>query len=149
MDVQDFTKETLRNTSSKSSGSTARKTTARGDSAKKGTSPRINARQKGHQFERALRLRLLKWFPKCLTSRLASKLTDDAGIDFVRTRPFAIQAKAVEGTVDYWRLIPAMKENDPDEDANHFHIVAHKKNNKGTVVVMSLEDFEKILDLII
>tara|TARA_R110000868_G_scaffold82356_4_gene232625 strand:- start:12763 stop:13212 length:450 start_codon:yes stop_codon:yes gene_type:complete len=119
------------------------------ESNEKGKSRRLNARQKGHQFERALRLRLLKFFPKCLTSRLASKLTDDAGIDFVRTRPFAIQAKAVEGTVDYWKLIPAMKINDPDEDVNSFHVVVHKKNNKGTVVVMSLEDFESILELII
>jgi hypothetical protein len=105
---------------------------------------KINARQKGHVFERALRRWLERWFPKVMTSRLASKMMDDRGIDFVETGKFAFQAKAVESNINYWRLIPEIREN--DDSGHDFYVVLHKKKNQGTMVIMDQDDFEKLMD---
>ena len=66
------------------------------------------ARRKGHNFERLIRKRLLPIYPKCQTSRYASKMLDDNGIDFVGTYPFVIQAKNVERGVNPQKILSEM-----------------------------------------
>ena len=54
-------------------------------------------RQKGHDAERhyaALFRGLSQAFEKCKTSRAASRLHDDSGVDLCFTEPFNIQIKA-------------------------------------------------------
>ena len=105
----------------------------------------MNARQKGHAFERTLCQWLLRWFPNAKTSRSESKNADDELRDFVGTDPWGLQAKALEKCPDYWNLLEQMRSKDTGS-TRHCYAVVHKKNRKGTIVVMSQKDFEKILD---
>lgn len=106
---------------------------------------KINARAKGHTFER----KLMKMFQelgwtKCRTSRNESRARDDQKVDLCHTAPFNIQAKAVEKLGSMHDILSSM----PKEPDN-FNIVWHKRNNKGSVVSMSESDFLKILNLLI
>jgi len=106
---------------------------------------KINARQKGHAYERkvAQEMRDLG-FEKCLTSRLESKRMDDAGVDLCYTDPFYIQLKATENYPKFHHLL---FEKMPQED-DKINVVMNKKNRKGEIVVMSKEDFYKIIELL-
>jgi hypothetical protein len=53
----------------------------------------MNARRKGHNFERLITRDLKQIFDKARTSREASKLLDDSGVDIAFV-PFAIQCKS-------------------------------------------------------
>jgi hypothetical protein len=94
------------------------------------------ARRKGHNFERLIRKRLLPLFPKCQTSRYASKKTDDNGIDFVGTYPFVIQAKHVERGVNPQKILSEMIIEKGD-----IPTLFHKKKGYRPIAVMWLDDW--------
>lgn len=105
---------------------------------------KINARKKGHAYELQVRdlFKKLGW-ERCVSSRSESKNKDDAGIDLCFTDPFSIQAKAVEKLGSIHDILDSMP-----KDSN-FNLVFHKRNRKGTIVAMSVEDFTEILQLLI
>jgi len=102
-----------------------------------------SARNKGNSYERekAKQLRELHW-KDCKTSRYSSKEKDDMLVDLVNTDPFSIQCKAVERLSGYHKLIDSMP-----KDGN-INCVFHKRNRLGEVVVMSLDDFYKIITML-
>lgn len=101
----------------------------------------MNSRTKGHDFERHMAERLRVIWPECYTTRFkGSPWLDHLGIDLVNTPGYNVQLKAVE------RLSPGYHEvlNSMPQDKN-INIIIHKRNRKGSVVVMDLEDFIKLL----
>jgi hypothetical protein len=107
--------------------------------ATKGRSARI----KGHQFER----QMAEWWrdrgwEKCQTSRYESKMLDDKKVDLTNTPPFSCQCKAVENLGSIHRVLAEMP-----QDSN-INLVFHKKNRQGTIVAMTLEDFQELIDML-
>ncbi len=102
-----------------------------------------NSRAVGCAYERQIRLELrdLGW-DKCETSRFASKMTDDALVDFVNTQPFSFQAKRWSHAPAYQEVLKKMP-----QDSN-YNVIIHKKPNKGEVVVMSKSDFYEIIKML-
>jgi hypothetical protein len=105
---------------------------------------KINARAKGHAFERQIvAFFRTKGWTKCNTSRFESKMKDDQGIDLTNTDPLSIQCKAIEKLGSVHDILNRMPKDE------NYNLVFHKKNRKGTIVCMTLEDFEEILDMLI
>jgi hypothetical protein len=104
----------------------------------------LNARKKGHGFELQIRdwFRKLGWV-KAVSSRSESKNKDDQGIDLCFTDPFSIQAKAVERLGSMHDVLDRMPKDD------NYNLVFHKKNRRGVIVAMSIEDFEELLQMLI
>lgn len=104
----------------------------------------INSRNKGHGYELQIRDLFIKlgWL-QCVTSRSESKRKDDQGIDLCYTDPFNIQAKAVEKLGSVHDILSKMP-----KDSN-YNLVFHKRNRKGTIVCMTIEDFKEILEILI
>lgn len=102
-----------------------------------------SSRIKGHAFERAMaeHFRLLG-YSNCRTSRYESKMLDDQDIDLTNTKPFNIQCKAVENLGSAHDTLDAMPKDD------NYNVVVHKRNRKGVVVSMSLEDFSEIIQML-
>jgi hypothetical protein len=105
---------------------------------------KINARNKGNGYERSI----AKWFRKkgfnkCITSRYGSKLKDDEKVDLLNTGVFSVQAKAKESGIYPHTELTLMP-----KDTN-YNLLFHKRNRKGTVVSMTLEDFGELLDMLI
>lgn len=104
----------------------------------------INSRAKGAAYE----LQIIKKFKdlgwNCVSSRSESKRTDDAGVDLCYTEPFQIQAKAVERLGNYHDILKGM----PDKKGV-FNLIFHKRNRKGSTVVMSEESFFELLEIMI
>lgn len=104
----------------------------------------VNSRQVGHAYERELRLRFRGMgFENCETSRFASKMMDDAGVDFVETGPLYVQAKRMKNQPNFRDVLAHMKEDE------HHNVVYHKTPNKGEIVVMSAETFEEIVGVLL
>lgn len=103
-----------------------------------------SARVKGHTFERQIAdvFRELGW-TSCVTSRSESKRKDDQGIDLCYTDPFNIQAKAVEKLGSVHDILASMPVD------HNYNLVFHKRNRKGTIVSMTIEDFKDILEILI
>lgn len=102
---------------------------------------KVNSRAVGHAYERELRKRFReKWWPTCETSRFASKMHDDAGVDFVNTGEFNIQAKRMKVQPNFRKVLAHMPED------GKINVVYHKIPNAGEVVVMSAADFERMLN---
>lgn len=102
-------------------------------------------RAKGHKYE----LDVIKLFKdlgwkECVSSRSESKRLDDAGIDICYSKPFNIQAKAVEKLGNLHDVLIKMPKK-----TGEFNLVFHKRNYKGSIVAMSQEDFITILQLLI
>jgi hypothetical protein len=104
----------------------------------------INSRKKGHGYELQIRdwFRKLGW-TKAVSSRSESKNKDDQGIDLCFTDPFNIQAKAVEKLGSIHDILAKMPQD------QNYNVVFHKKNRKGTIVAMTIEDFEELLEILI
>jgi hypothetical protein len=105
------------------------------------------ARTKGHNFERAVVNYLKKaGFAQAMTTRLGSRLMDAAKIDVCNV-PFNVQCKAVEAKIDYHKLtdeIAAEIEKLVPDRLPYPIVIFHKKNKK-TSVVMTIDEFEKML----
>ena len=103
---------------------------------------KINSKRKGNKFEQdvAFMLRKEVW-PECRTSRFMGSLWEDSlGIDLTGTSGFNIQCKAVE------RLSPGYHEilsNMPQ--GKNTNIVIHKRNNKGIIAAIELDDLIQII----
>jgi len=101
-----------------------------------------NSRNKGHAYERQIAERLRAIWPEVVTSRSESKRLDDAGVDLCYTPPFNFQCKAVEklspGVHDILAGMP--------QGTNH-NAVIWKRNHKGSVVCLPLEDFWELIEL--
>lgn len=103
-----------------------------------------SARAKGHGYELQIRdfFRDLGW-SRAVSSRSESKNKDDQGIDLCFTDPFNIQAKAVEKLGSLHDVLSKMP-----QDSN-YNLVFHKRNRKGTVVAMTIEDFKELIEQLI
>lgn len=102
-----------------------------------------SARQKGHNYELQIRdfFKDLGW-DKCVSSRSESKNKDDQGIDLCYTEPFNVQCKAVENLGSIHKVLSLMP-----QDTN-YNLVFHKRNRQGTIVAMTVEDFQSILEML-
>ena len=101
----------------------------------------MNGRTKGHNFERSMaeKLRSEIW-PECYTTRFkGSPWLDSCGVDLIGTPDFNVQLKALERAPSYHEILNTMP-----KDIN-MNIVIHKRNNKGSIVAIKLEDFLKII----
>jgi hypothetical protein len=103
----------------------------------------MNSKKKGTTYEIKIRLELRdRFYPGCETSRYASKMTDDAKVDFVNTGRFNIQAKATEKAPNFQETLASMPVD------NRINAVFHKRNRQGEVVVMDKKDFYEILGIL-
>lgn len=103
-----------------------------------------SARTKGHSYELQIRdfFKDLGW-KDCVSSRSESKNLDDKGIDLCYTAPFSVQCKAVENLGSIHKVLASMP-----QDSN-YNVVFHKRNRQGTIVAMTMEDFQEILGILI
>jgi hypothetical protein len=102
-----------------------------------------SSRVKGHAFERSMAEHFRNLgYTKCRTSRYESKMLDDMDIDLTNTKPFNIQCKAVENLGSAHDVLSAM----PND--RNYNVVVHKKNRKGIVVSMTLDDFSEIIQIL-
>jgi len=96
-------------------------------------------RNKGHRLERLL-AKVFRWlgFAYCKTSRQASRLLDDCGIDLAFV-PFLVQAKAgynrnrPKYEIEYQNIKKNIKENYPKDDKIHDMpiVLIHKLDGRG------------------
>jgi hypothetical protein len=101
----------------------------------------MNQRTKGHGFERWCAAKLRTIWPDVQTCRYAGNLwLDHCGVDLIHTDGFNFQCKAVE------RLSPGYHEilNSMPVGKN-INAIIHKKNNKGVIVALRLDDFLKLI----
>lgn len=103
----------------------------------------INARRAGHQYERDLVLEFKEVFKDndMSTSRYSSKKLDDAKVDIDGTQKygFHVQAKRYRNNPNLFQILSEMPK---DELIN---TIFWKKPHVGEVVVMSKEDFYKLI----
>lgn len=100
---------------------------------------RRNNRTAGHSFERDIaELFRTIGFTHCKTSRQCSRELDNQKVDLVNTDPFYVQCKYTQ-TINAHTVLSEMPKRE------QMNILLHKRKNKGTVVSLSLEDFQKIL----
>lgn len=85
-------------------------------------------------------LRLI--FPECETSRFASKMVDDMGIDFVNTADLAIQSKTLKSNPNLVDVFERMNTKDKK-------VFIYKNNRvhgpQGEYAVMPLREFLSLL----
>jgi hypothetical protein len=105
------------------------------------------ARRKGHNYERTI----VKFFKDlgyvdAKTSRLGSRLLDSAKVDICDI-PFNVQCKAVEANIDYNKLTGEIEGEITKLIPGRINLpimIFHKKN-RNTNVVMTLDEFEKLM----
>ena len=101
---------------------------------------KMNSRTKGHNFERQMAERLREVWPECYTSRFKGSLwLDHCGVDLVGTPGYNVQLKAMERTPAYHDILEYMPKGE------NVNIVIHKRNRKGALVVMKLDDFVRVM----
>ena len=100
----------------------------------------INSREKGKRFELDIAKRWMRLFGgEVDRTSYASKKMDDAGVDLTNTDPFYLQCKAVEQSLDIHAILDRMPHD------GHYNVVIHKRNNRGIIAALYLEDFEELL----
>jgi hypothetical protein len=99
----------------------------------------INSRKKGNAFECKFAEYLRIYGYRAMTSRAESKNLDDKGVDMFTDAPFNFQLKAVE------KLSPGYHDILKGMPTDKVPVIVHKRNNKGTIVAMTLEDFSNLL----
>lgn len=99
---------------------------------------RVNGRNKGNTYERTICKELRDLGFEADTSRNESRKMDALKVDIISNTPYHIQCKAVERFGGYHDLIKQMP-------LDKTPVIFHKRNNKGTVVIMKKEDFYNIL----
>ena len=107
----------------------------------------ITERRKGHNWERKIRILLSKVFPDIQTSRFASQLTDQLGVDFVNTGKLAVQAKNYGTTPNFNKIF-----NKEMTVLNRWKVIFWKNNrvrgSNGEYAVMPLVDFISLLETV-
>jgi len=100
----------------------------------------INGRSKGNDYERWI-VNYLKdlGYTGERNSYVNKKADDVDKIDIATDFPFSIQAKAVE------RLSPGTHEVLKSMGGDKPKCIWHKRNNKGTVVILPLDEFIKLI----
>ena len=112
-----------------------------------------NNRTKGHSAERLYALKFRELFPKCQTSRYASRMMDDAGVDLVGL-PMLVQIKAgLQKGMKPHEVLKNIKDNLPNESKPKV-LIHHKEGAKGkkrdefsSLVTMTFEDFFHLINL--
>lgn len=108
------------------------------------TKPKINARKKGHEYERQVMHEFRELgFTECLTSRNESKRMDDLGVDLMHTGPWQVQLKAVERLGNLHKVLKAMP-----AVTGKLNLVFHKRSRQGDTVTMRKEDFYALVKLL-
>lgn len=105
------------------------------------------ARRKGHNYERTI-VKFFKdlGYADAKTSRLGSRLLDSAKVDICDI-PFNVQCKAVEANIDYSKLTGEIEGEITKLIPGRINLpimIFHKKN-RNTNVVMTLDEFEKLM----
>lgn len=101
----------------------------------------MNSKKKGNVFETEMAFRLREVFPNCRTARFMGRLwLDSLKVDLTETYPYSFQCKATEHTPSYHQILSEMPQN------GNINCILHKRNNKGTVAVMKLDDFLKLIE---
>ncbi len=105
------------------------------------------ARRKGHNYERTI-VKFFKdlGYADAKTSRLGSRLLDSAKVDICDI-PFNVQCKAVEANIDYNKLTGEIEGEITKLIPGRVNLpimIFHKKN-RNTNVVMTLDEFEKLM----
>ena len=101
----------------------------------------IHAKNKGNKFELDSCRILHELGYTAVSARSESKRLDDLGCDIVDNSPYSIQCKAVERlNMSNHALLNGMKDN-----GLPMPVVFHKRNRKGVVVTMLLEDWLKMV----
>ena len=107
----------------------------------------INARKKGIGYELDIIKKLKPLYPNAVSSRSESKSLDDRKVDICYTGMWRVQCKAVEALGSSHQTLADMEKARLDfEDG--ISVVFHKRNNKGTVVSLQLDDFLNIIKTI-
>lgn len=105
------------------------------------------ARRKGHNYERTI-VKFFKdlGYTDAKTSRLGSRLLDSAKVDICDI-PYNVQCKAVEANIDYKKLTDEIEGeiNKLTPGRANLPIMIFHKKNRNTNVVMTLEEFEKLI----
>lgn len=109
------------------------------------------ARRKGHNYERTI-VKFFKdlGYTDAKTSRLGSRLLDSAKVDICDI-PYNVQCKAVEANIDYCKLTDEITRevNKLVPTRKDLPIMIFHKKNRNTNVVMTLDEFEKFMNLVI
>ena len=107
-------------------------------------------REVGHRYERLWAKRFRdKGFTYCKTSRQASRLLDDCGVDLAFI-PFLFQCKNVQAGINYGKLITdietktkaALPPNSPE--LKNPIVIAHKKAH-DELIIMKADDFLELI----
>lgn len=105
---------------------------------------KVNGKKKGNAYELVVAAwHKAKGWMGVVSSRSESKRKDDAGVDLCYTDPFNIQAKAWESAPSYHKVLNKMPKD------HNINLLFHKRNRQGTIVVMTLEDWDELLDMMI
>jgi hypothetical protein len=103
----------------------------------------MNSRTKGHNFERLMPEKRREVWPECCTCRFKGSLwLDHCGVDLVGTPGYNIQLKAMEKAPSYHAILDYMPKGE------NVNVIIHKRNGKGSVAVMRLNDFIELLKII-
>lgn len=112
-------------------------------------------RTKGHSAERLYALRFKELFEDCQTSRYASRMLDDAGVDLANI-PLLVQIKAglqkglkaEEVLKNIETKLPKLSKQLPKVLIHHKQGTAGKKRDEySSMVTMTFEDFFTLLKL--
>jgi hypothetical protein len=98
----------------------------------------IHSKNKGNKYELLIISFLRLWGWDAQSSRSCNRDLDNQGVDIVTEAPFNIQCKAVEKMKTSYHDILASMPTDKTP------VIFHKRNNKGSVVVMTAEDFARL-----
>ena len=105
-----------------------------------GITKMTHSKNKGNRFELEIVQFLKDLGYTAASARSESRSLDDLGCDIVDNSPFSIQCKHNERlSMPVHKLLSDMKANGLERP-----IVMHKRNNKGVVVSMDLEEFKKL-----
>ncbi len=107
----------------------------------------INARKKGIGYELDIIKKLKPIYPNAVSSRSESKSLDDRKVDICYTGVWRVQCKAVEALGSSHQTLAEMEKAKLNFEEG-ISVVFHKRNNKGTVVSLQLDDFMNIIKTI-
>lgn len=135
-------------------------------SERKARSQGARNRVKGHTAERlyaSIFREISPAFEKCKTSRAASRLHDDSGIDLCFTDPFNVQIKAGrQAGMNVSKELAKIKEEVVKNFPSHYpelsnmNVLVHRKdpgrgrrrNEFDDIVSLTFQDFEKLIKMI-